>query len=246
MHRSFSVSLVATVLAAATSAAAQDFTVPDVGPSGCVAFCGGSSSSGSSGGSSVNLPTGFSGTSSLGREFGSGEGAEGFADRSSEGGDGEQEKTLRGLLSTVPEGSTETAAAPLFSGDGGGVVDPSTVSGEFRSSGDAENIVNWVSVDQLPTAEPYVDYSEMGLLQPLKDRVKASVVDLVKSEVAQQIIARIPHGSAFEAIYDEGKSLYDALGEGIVAPMAEKTLGNISDATAYPVTGEGDAAPHSG
>ncbi len=120
----------------------------------------------------------------------------------------------------------------MFSGDGTGVVDPSAISGEFRSSAEAEHIVNWVSPDQLPKAEPYRDYSEMGMLQAVKARVKDGAVDLLKSEVTQAIIARIPQGTALQAIYEEGDSLYTALGEGIVVPMAENTLGNINDAVA--------------
>ena len=241
MHKTIIATLVGAVMTAAVMpgpVSGQDFVIPEVGPGRCVASCGGGGSSsggGSSGsGSSLNLPSGFSGNSGLGKEFGSGDEIEGFSDRSSASGDGEQEKTLRSLLATVPEGSgTDTAAAALlFSGDGGGVVDPLAISGEFRSSAEAEHIVNWVSPDQLPTAEPYRDYSEAGFLQPLKDRIKGGAIDLLKSEAVRRIIDRVPQGSALKAIYEEGNSLYEALGEGIMVPLAENTLGDISDAVA--------------
>ena len=112
-------------------AGAQDFVIPEVGPGRCVASCGGGGSSGGggsggSGGSSLNLPSGFSTNSGLGADFGSGDGIEGFAERSSEGGDGEQEETLRSLLASVPDGSATAPAlslsapsdgAPLIEGD---------------------------------------------------------------------------------------------------------------------------------
>ena len=223
--------------------------VPDVGPGVCVANCGGSSSSsgsgsfssGSGGSATFRVPSGSG--SGLGQDFNADDGLDALSDRSSEGGDGEQEKKLKGFFASTAEGSgTDTAAAaPLFSGDGGGVVDPAAISGEFRPSAEAEHRVAWVSPDELPTAEPYRDYSEMGFLQPLKDRVKAGAQDLVKSDTVQRLIALVPQGTALKAIYDEGNSLYEALGEGIVVPMAEKTLGNISGAVEYPVTGNGEA-----
>ena len=237
----------AAVLAALAGmqSAAVGQGVPDVGPSGCVANCGGSSSSGSgsfssSGGSSASFRVPSGSGSGLGQDFDTDEGLGALSDRSSAGGVGEQEKKLKDFFASSSEGSGTDTAAPLFSGDGG-VVDPAAISGEFRPSAEAEHRVAWVSPDQLPTAEPYRDYSEMGLLQPLKDRVKAGAVDLVTSETVQRLVALVPQGTALKAIYDEGKSLSEALGDGIVVPMAEKTLGNISGAVEYPVAGNGDA-----
>jgi hypothetical protein len=101
MQRILPATLVAALAAVvvSTPASGQDFVIPEVGPGRCVASCGSGSSGGSSGsssggGSSVNLPSGFSGNSSLSRKFGSGDGVEGFADRSSESGDGEEEREL--------------------------------------------------------------------------------------------------------------------------------------------------------
>ena len=54
----------------------------------------------------------------------------------------------------------------------------------------------------------------------------------MKSEAVRRIIDRVPQGSALKAIYEEGNSLYEALGEGIMVPLAENTLGDISDAVA--------------
>ena len=124
MHKTLPASLVAAVLAAAAPAVAQDFVIPEVGPGRCVASCGGGSSSSSSGGgSSLNLPSGFSANSSLGREFGSGEGVEGFADRSSASGDGEAEAELRKLLESVGDGSAVAPALALAAVE----VDPANV-----------------------------------------------------------------------------------------------------------------------
>ena len=107
--------------------------VPDVGPGVCVANCGGSSSSsgsgsfssGSGGSAIFRVPSGSG--SGLGKDFDANGGLKALSDRSSEGGDGEQEKKLKEFFASSSETSGAAPALALsVSSDGAPLIEGDT------------------------------------------------------------------------------------------------------------------------